>query len=189
MRENNNYLIKRICLIVGVAILILGLSAGFAALSTRLSINGKTKINKVGWDIRFENIVVSDGSVEIGEGSQGATINPTDKTKVSYNVILTQPGDFYEFTVDVVNKGSIDAKLESIVKDGLTAEQEVYANYSVSYVDGTSPTIGEQLKTGDANKKTLKVRIEFDHNIEAEDLPSEAQTFELSYQLNYVQNK
>lgn len=189
MRKNSNFLVKRICLIIGVAILILGLSAGFAALSTRLSINGRTKINKVGWDIRFENIVVTDGSVEIGTGSQGAIINPTDKTKVSYNVVLTQPGDFYEFTVDVVNKGSIDAKLESIVKDELSIEQEAYANYTVSYVDGSSPAIGEKLLTGDANKKTLKVRIEFDSNVQAADLPSEAQTFELSYQLNYVQNK
>lgn len=189
MRKNSNFLVKRICLIIGVAILILGLSAGFAALSTRLSINGQTKIDKVGWDIRFENIVVTDGSVEIGTGSQAATINPTDKTKVTYNIALTQPGDFYEFTVDVVNKGSIDAKLESIVKDELSDAQDAYANYTVSYVDGTSPTIGETLLAGDANKKTLKIRIEFDPNIQASDLPSEAQTFELSYQLNYVQNK
>lgn len=189
MRQKDNFLTKRICLVVIVLVAVMGLTVGFAALQTSLSINGNTKIDKVGWDIRFENINVTTGSVEIGSGDAAATIDPTDPTKVTYNVTLSEPGEFYEFTVDVVNKGSLPAKLESIVKDTLTAEEDVYTNYTVSYVDSTLPTIGDKLATGEGNKKTLRIRVEFDENVSAEDLPTEAHSFELSYQLNYVQDK
>lgn len=189
MRQKDSFLTKRICLIVIVLVAVMGLTVGFAALQTSLSINGNTKIDKVGWDIRFENINVTTGSVEIGNDDVAATIDPTDPTKVTYNVTLSEPGDFYEFTVDVINKGSLPAKLDSIVKDSLTAEEDVYTNYTVSYVDSTLPTIGDKLATGEANKKTLRIRVEFDENVSAEELPTEAHSFELSYQLNYVQDK
>ena len=189
MRSRDNFLVKRVCLVIAVIALILGLGTGFAALQTSLSINGNTKIDKVGWDIRFENIVVTTGSVEIGTGNVAATIDASDPTKLNYNVTLSQPGDFYEFTVDIVNKGTLPAKLESIVKEELSDEEDLYANYTVSYVDGTLPNSEDKLAVGEENKKTLKVRIEFDENIEAADLPSEAKSFELSYKLNYVQDK
>lgn len=189
MREKDNFFVKRICLVAVVLVAVAGLSVGFAALQTTLSINGNTKIDKVGWDIRFENIVVTDGSVAIGADDTAATIDASDPTKVSYNITLAQPGDFYEFTVDIVNKGTLPAKLDSIVKDNLTDEEDVYTNYTVSYVDGTIPTEGEKLAVGTENKKTLKIRVEFDENIEAADLPSEAHSFALSYDLNYVQDK
>ena len=69
----------------------------------------------------------------------------------------------------------------------LTEEEDVYTNYSVTYIDGTLPTIGEKLAVG--GRKTLKVRIEFDRNIEPKDLPTERHSFDLVYKLNYVQDK
>ena len=89
-----------------IMIALIGLTIGYAILNSTLNINGKSTISKNTWDIYFDNVVVKDDSVE-------AVKVPTvaDKTTVDFEVALNLPGDFYEFTVDVVNGGSIDAMI------------------------------------------------------------------------------
>lgn len=187
MSKKSSFMRKRYFVIALFLLLIAGITLGYSALQTTLTINGKTKIDRVGWDIHFENVQVTAGSVAIGTGNQAATIDPTDATKMSYNVTLAIPGDYYEFTVDIKNAGTIDAKISEIVADKLTDAQDVYANYTV-YYNGTStaPKADDKLAAGET--KTLKVRIEFDTNIEPTDLPTEATTFDLDYQMLYVQD-
>lgn len=188
-RDFNNK--KRI--FIGVfAFLILLIGFGYAIIETTLSINGNATIDKVGWDIHFENIRITDGSrlltqEDKNEGFFEPKIDSVDKTKLSYRIFLKEPGDYFEFIVDVVNSGTLPAKLNGIQNTELTEEEDVYTNYSVTYIDGTLPTIGEKLAVG--GRKTLKVRIEFDRNIEPKDLPTERHSFDLVYKLNYVQDK
>ena len=116
-------------LIFSLALLI---GVGYAALSVTLKINGQTTINKASWDIHMEDINVTTGSVT-------ATTVPTldtAKTTVSFSVTLTNPGDFYEFTVKEVNKGTIDAMVSTISKTGLTTTQAKYLDYTVTYDSG-----------------------------------------------------
>lgn len=184
---------KKKRLFIGIfAVLVMCITLGYAIIETTLSINGNATIDKVGWDIHFENIRVTDGSriltqEDKAEGFFEPKIDSVDKTKLSYKIFLKEPGDYYEFIVDVVNSGTLPAKLNGIQNTQLTEEEDVYTNYSVTYIDGTSPTIGEKLAVG--GRKTLKVRIEFDRNIEAKDLPTERHSFDLVYKLNYVQDK
>ena len=115
-----------------VLILFLLISIGYAALNSTLNINGKSSISKNTWDVHFDNIVVKDGSVE-------AIKLPTieNNTTVDFEVALNLPGDFYEFTVDVVNNGTIDAMIESITKTpDLTENQLKYINYKIEYQNG-----------------------------------------------------
>lgn len=187
MRNSSVFKSKRYLLIGLFVLLLAGVTLGYSALQTTLSINGKTTINKVGWDIHFENVQVKDGSVNIA-GDTAAVIDPNDNTRLNYSVTLAKPGDFYDFTVDIKNAGSLDAKLADIPENTkLTAAQEVYANYSLSYVDGTEPEVGEVLKAGE--KKTLHIRVEYDPDITAADLPSEPVTLSLTYKLLYEQNR
>ena len=95
--------------IVLIVIALIGITIGYAVINTTLNINGKSSISKNTWDVYFDNVVVKDGSVE---AVKIPTV--TDKTTVDFEVALNLPGDFYEFTVDVVNAGSIDAMIESI---------------------------------------------------------------------------
>ena len=98
MKKNKrklNYLI--------VIILLLLVSIGYAILSTNLNILGSSQINAPTWDIHWENVSVKSGSVS----ATTHTID-TNKTTVNYSVTLTIPGDYYEFTVDAVNAGTID---------------------------------------------------------------------------------
>ncbi len=100
------------------------------------------------------------------------------------------PGDFYEFTVDVENTGSIDAMLESVSSklgntEITTGTLPTYLEYSVAYSNGTPITAKQQLNSGDT--ETIKVRLAFKTDIEVTDLPGTAQTLNLNLQMSYVQ--
>ena len=165
-----------------LALLLLTITVGYAALSTTLNINGTSKINNATWDVHFANLTVTEGSVS---ATKAATIDSA--TEIDYNVELIKPGDFYEFTVDVTNTGTIDAKLGAApILSGVSAEQDVYTNYTVTYSDDTAINANDKLAAG-ATKK-LKVRVEFDRNITNSQLPTEAQTLDLKFAMNYVQD-
>lgn len=168
-----------------LALLLLTITVGYAALSTTLNINGTSKINNATWDVHFANLEVTSGSVS---ATKAATID-SGKTAIDYNVELIKPGDFYEFTVDVTNTGTIDAKLgEAPILSGVSAAQDIYTNYTVKYSDNdTAINANDKLAAG-ATKK-LKVRVEFDReNITNSQLPTEAQTLDLKFAMNYVQD-
>ena len=165
-----------------LALLLLTITVGYAALSTTLNINGTSKINNATWDVHFANLKVTSGSVS---ATKAATIDSA--TEIDYNVELIKPGDFYEFTVDVTNTGTIDAKLDDApILSGVSAEQDVYTNYTVTYSDDTAINANDKLAAG-ATKK-LKVRVEFDRNITNSQLPTEAQPLNLTFAMNYVQD-
>lgn len=70
----------------------------------------------------------------------------TNKTNVSFDVQLDKPGDFYEFTVDVKNNGSIDEMVDSITKTSLNSSQSVYLDYVVTGLNEKSLLIAGKLK-------------------------------------------
>ena len=175
-------------------LILLGVTVGFALLSTTLKINGTAGIKKNTWDIHWENVVPN---VESTVESPTPVID-TAKTTVSYEVELSLPGDFYEFTVDAKNDGSINGVIDDIrhtvkqvtVVDEEEVEEEVtlpeYILYSIVY-DGTTtkPTKGDILEAGE--KQTYRVRIEYDS--QSEILPSTNLTYKITDEIDYQQTK
>ena len=164
--------------LLAVALLFV-ISIGYAALSTTLSINGTANIASNSWDVHFANLQVTSG---------------TSPTSLTWVVSLGAPGDFYEFTVDAVNAGTINAKIadNGITKTEMEATPETYLNYTVTYYDGTPIAVGDTLaKAGQTgNTKTLKVRVEYDTDVTAEQMNAltEPLAVTLNYSLNYVQD-
>lgn len=157
-------------------------TVGYAALSTTLSITGKGTLSKNSWDIHFENLVI------VGNGASAVTTAPTidsTKTKVSFNITLSKPGDTYEFTVDAVNKGTIDAMLSGFSATSLTTDQQKYLTYTVTYSDGATISTKDYLKKG--TSETIRVRVRFRDDLTSADLPSSAETLNLTATLVYVQ--
>ena len=76
-----------------LVLLIIGISLGYAALSATLNINGSSQIKENTWDIHFNNVKVSNGSVTLSTGDSAATITPNNTTEVTYSVTLQKPGD------------------------------------------------------------------------------------------------
>lgn len=157
-------------------------TVGYAALSTTLSITGKGTLSKNSWDIHFENLVIVDNGASVV--TTAPTIDST-KTKVSFNITLSKPGDAYEFTVDAVNKGTIDAMLSGFSATSLTADQQKYLTYTVTYSDGATISTKDYLKKG--TSETIRVRVRFKDDLSATDLPSSAETLNLTATFVYVQ--
>ncbi len=177
IKKNKNSLY--LAAIFSVALLI---GVGYAALSATLNINGQTTINKASWDIHMEDINVTSGSVT-------ATAAPTldaSKTTVSFSVKLTNPGDFYEFTVKEVNKGTIDAMVSTISKTGLTTTQTKYLDYTVTYDSGLTLAKNQILKSG--KSEYLRVKVAFKKDVTAADLPTSDTTLNLNLSLSYQQS-
>ena len=134
------------------------------------------------WNIHFENIEIKNGSVE---ATQVPTVTDSSNLEITYSVNLNLPGEFYEFTVDVVNSGSIDAMVNNVSINELSAEQKRYVSYDVTYSDGTKINKNDLLKAGRAAK--LRVRVAYRNDITADDLLSDDSTVDLSLSVEYVQ--
>ena len=163
-------------------VLLISITIGYAVLSSSLNINGKSSISKNTWNVYFDNIQINSTSVN-------AIKNPVieDNTSINFEVNLDKPGEFYLFTVDVINAGTIDAMIESVVKEpNFTEEQSKYMNYVVEYENGEQIN-SNQLLLKDSYVR-LKVKVEYRKDILASDLPTEATTLTLGFTLNYVQN-
>ena len=167
-----------LCLIL---VCVFTLTIAYAALNAVLTIQGSAQVTSADWDIHLANPKVTSGS---------ATTNvPQIKTNstMDFSTTLNMPGDFYEFTVDVVNSGSIDAMIESVIKNPeLDASQKKYLNYEITYQNGESITTKQTLSKG--TTMPIKVRIEYRKDLVASDLPTTNTTLNMSLTLEYVQS-
>lgn len=170
-----------------LAVAVLTMSVGFAVFTQTLDINGNVTVASSKWSIAFDttSYVESDGSVAVSDANR--TLSGTSMT---YNVTLSKPKDFYEFTVKVKNTGTFDANLTGITMSGLDADKAKYLKYVITYngteytTDTTELSIPLAKTTGEA---TVKVRVEYiqpnDHN----DLPSAPVNVPLTASLTYSQ--
>jgi hypothetical protein len=164
------------------------ISIGYAALSTTLTINGTANIGSSSWLVYFTN-VVPNASNNVAQVVTAPSTTEKETTTINWAVNMDTPGQVYEFTVDAVNDGSIDAMIatetENLITQGLTEAQKKYLDYTVTYINGAAVEKNDKLAAGET--KTLKVRLEFKEDVNAADLPTDAQTINLSYSINYVQ--
>ncbi len=182
-KDKNNVL-----LVIGVLLVIVVIGVGYAALETTLNINGTANIGTNTWNIYFDNVQVSDGSVDTDYDPQ---TSGTTTISVSYNVTLQKPGDFYEFTIDVVNGGTIDAALQSQTLAG--AESYDFINYTVTKADGSAVPSDLVLTGGDGSTPgqsvKLKVRVEYDKNaVSNSNVSLNISPLALTYQMKFVQD-
>ena len=168
-------------------ILVCSLGIGYAFLRTELQINGTADFLDARWDIHFNNVVINPNSVELSTGNTAATIS-TSTTEVTYAVTLKEPGDFYEFTVEAVNSGSMDAMIDTISSKMGGVEittLPAYMEYFVTYSDGIELAPNQYLKAGET--ETYKVHIGFKKDISASDLTGQVENKTLSFSVTYVQ--
>ena len=171
--------------IVVLLIVFMGLTIAFAALSTTLNINGTAYLDAAKWGIRFENL---SSPTKIGSATTTGTakIEETKAAEITgINVSLMAPGDKVTYTVDLVNKGTINAKIDNIEKTVLTSEQQRYLTFKVTDKNGYEISQGDILEKGETKKITIT--IEFIKDLTKEDLPKQTSTISLSYKLNFVQ--
>ena len=168
--------------LAGVLVLLcLSLTLGFAYLTTELNINGTLNIASSRWDIHFENIEISPDSVT-------ATTDPTisNDTTITFATTLEKPGDFYEFTTDIVNDGTYDAKIDSIaLSPTLTSEEEEFFEYKIEYTDGGNVQVDDALDAG--TSENIRVLFKYKENNDSSKYPEEDTDFTVEVTITYVQ--
>ncbi len=166
-----------------IAIFVL-MGVGYAYLTTNLNINGIANIKKATWDIHFENIQVKSGSVT---PDIAPTIN-VNGDSISYEITLNNPGEFYEFTVDVKNAGTLDGMIEAVNStiDGQPISNlPNYLEYYIKYSDGVEIAPNHLLTAGD--KETYVVHIGYKIDLEPGDLPNIQQTHNFRTEIPHKQ--
>ena len=174
-----------------IFILICLVGIGYAAIVSNLTITGTAKIKTNSFDVHFENITVTNGSVEIntGVGDSAPVIEPTNRTRIDYSVTLEEPGDFYEFTVKVVNGGTIDAMVNTVTSmmNNAVINNNLpnYLEYKVVYIDEIPIEPNHELNA--TQVETYKVKVGYRTDINPGDLPTTPSTLNFSFSANYVQ--
>ncbi len=105
-KERKIKVLSLIALIVSV----LGLTVAFAALSQTLTINGTASVNAAEWDIHFENLnkaIKGDAAVNTEPVVDGTSIT-------GFDITITKPNDVVAYMFDIVNAGTVNAKIESV---------------------------------------------------------------------------
>ena len=177
----NKYLLIAIALFITI---------GYAALTSNLNIVGTSGINNATWNVHWSNLNVTTGSVTGTQVTTPAYIK-TGNTEVEYSVTLSTPGDYYEFTVDAVNEGSIDAMISTfsnkVYESNGTTERELpdYLEYRVTYSDGATLANNQKLDAG--STETIKMRISYKTDITNEDLPSTIDELVFKFNVTYIQ--
>ena len=196
---NNKSKKKKLVLLL---ILVIGISIGYAAIATTLKINGTSIAKGQGWSVFWSNVNVTEGSVTGTNVTNAPTTVGTTTTEVEFAVTLPEPGDYYEFTIDAVNAGTIDAMiaehgiLNKVYSDsGYTTEATLpkALNYTITYADGTEIAEKHLLAKKSGNTPTTqkyKVRVEYrnDEEINPSDLDEENdKTYYFKFEVTYVQ--
>ena len=172
---------KTLGIVLGLVLVsVFTLTIAYSALSAVLTISGNAQVVASSWDIKLANPKVKNGSAT-------TDVPIISGNTLTFNTKLTTPGDYYEFTVDVVNNGSIDAMIENVVKNPeLTAEQAKYLKYEITYQNGESITSKQLLAKN--TTMPIKVRVEYRKDLVASDLPTGQVVLDLSLTLEYVQS-
>ena len=164
-------------------ILLLVIGIGYAYLTSNLSISGNTNVSTNTWNIHFENLNVSTGSIST---SSPATINAAGDA-IIYTIDLNRPKEFYEFTVDVKNDGTLPGKLSISQISGLDTTSSKVIDYTITYTNGNPVGVGDILNAG--AKKSIKVRVYYKDDITASDFPNSNLNLNLTYTLQYIQSE
>ena len=158
-------------IIIGLCVAILGLTVGYAALSSVLNITGTAKTGTLAtnWNIKFKNASCEKTGYAIAGNitTEGTSLTLSDS-------VLVSPSDEVICTFDVVNEGTIDAEVtsvtvpninnftyvgsgtnkendESIVQNGIISEMK-YNNETKDEIQ-----IGDSLNVGESKSVYIKI--------------------------------
>lgn len=174
-------------------LVLLAVSIGYAALSTTLKINGSALLNKNTWSVYWRNAVVTEGSVSQTPPTIGEDQGDPEDTKVTFGVNLDLPGDFYEFTVEAVNNGTVDAMILDMTPSSTPALPD-YIKYTIVYDDDDEPL--EQFhalrkaKNGNPTVEKYRIRVEYTDDITAAEMNAidpNGDSYTFTYEVDYSQ--
>ena len=173
--------------IIALAVALVVMTVGFAAASYNqtLAFEGTTNVGTAKWDIHFNTDTYAETA-----GSVAATSKNVQGTSIDYTITLANPGDFYEFTIDVENLGTFDANLTKVTLSGIDEAADKYLDYTLTYdsTPYTATTSPSGVVLGKSTgKAAVKVRVEYVMPENSSDLPTSGAVLTLNAALDYEQ--
>ena len=171
-----------------IIILVLLLGIGYAFLNTQLKINGTADIYDGRWNVHFENYQQTANSTISPTSGNVPVITGDTTTEISYGVNYKAPGDVYEFTIDVVNGGTLNANVVSLESTVMIGSEVVstlpdYIDYSLTYANGDEYVLPHELPKEESEK--LLIRVEYKHDLTLEQY-EESKGKTISFRLKLV---
>lgn len=140
---------KQIHILEGIMILTTILISGLLVIKFIYHINHEKMDTTYMWNIKLTNLHVKEGSKE--------GIISLDNNLLNLKLVLEEENEFYEFTLDIVNEGTLSSELDNI---NLNVENEKgILTYDIKYIDQTALKKGDILKSNET--KTIKIRIDY----------------------------
>ena len=99
--------------LVALIVAVLGLGVAFAALSSKLTINGSAKAQGGSWNIHFAKTL--DMPTQTTGDASFTEPTLSDTSILGFKAIVTKPGDSVTYYFDIVNSGTVDALVDSYV--------------------------------------------------------------------------
>jgi hypothetical protein len=153
---NQHHKKTRIIAVAALVAGVLGLGVAFAALSTTLLINGTTKIKSASWDIHWDDLKCTpSGEAAVVSANDATAITKTtnDKDTVKVSAEFKAKGDKVVCTMNAVNGGTINAKLDGFASS-LTSLSTINVTPELK-VAGVVPADGRPLNAGASETYTL----------------------------------
>ena len=99
--------------LVALIVAVLGLGVAFAALSSKLTINGSAKAQAGSWNIHFTKTL--DMPTQTTGNASFTEPTLSDTSILGFKATVTKPGDSVTYYFDIVNSGTVDALIEDYV--------------------------------------------------------------------------
>lgn len=176
-------------LIIVLGIAITCLSVVYAAYDTNLAIKGQATIRKANWNVHLENPQKTTNTSSTVQESIPLSIDE-DGVELSFAAAL-RPGETYEFTIDVKNSGTFDAKLSSYnltakengnpvsITDSVSSYTNNYLQYEVLGV-----AQDEELLAGHSSTKTIRITA-----LQRDEIETVDRVYEFAFNMQYVQKE
>ena len=114
------------------------------------------------WKVDFDNISLDrEGSIYVEE------ISASNTSIKDFDITFIRPGDAFTIKLDIVNNGTLDAKLETFkisnivctYNNGSSADDycDKYISYSIKYKDGSSIKKDDVLEAGETKTVVFKM--------------------------------
>lgn len=141
-------------IVYALAIALAVTTVAYAVMQTTLNVSGTVVKKGASLDIYFANLKTPS---LVGNGkSTSATLSSTN---IEFTIELSEPLDSVTYYFDVVNSGTINAKLDSITYSGVTTASNKNIGTTFTYSDGTEIKEGDFLAAGVT--RNLKLKIEY----------------------------
>jgi phage tail sheath gpL-like len=166
-------------LIILLIVFLLALAIGYAAFTDTLNISGTANANGT-FDLEFQNANV-DSAVGCDATETKATISADKNTLTVAVKDLAYPGAGAQISVDIVNVGSIPAKVKSVTPTNITGSD----NIKISGLDAITtdhPTIAAN------GKCSLTFTVEWDADSTAELTADEKSGISFDLEIEYTQD-